>query len=204
MKRKINIVALMLSLILTMNACQTPEERAKEVNTSDASLNDETISSSKDAATTVDTNSSVSTRDTTAASIINAKAKKGKGSVVMLPSQNTSAKMEKDKEGVYARAEVMPSFPGSRNSLEKFVEDNLQYPQQALDNGIEGRVVVSFEVDETGKIYRPMIVSDKVGYGLEEEAIRVVTAMPKWNPGKMKGKNVKTKFTLPIIYQLEQ
>ncbi|CAN5515122.1 hypothetical protein BH10BAC2_BH10BAC2_41670 [soil metagenome] len=203
MKNKISLIALTLGVMLVINACQTPEERAQEMNTMDTSVNDATISAMPDTATTVATDNRV-LPGTTSASDITAKTKKGKATVVMLAAQNTKGKMEADKDGIYARAEVMPAYPGGQRSLEKFVEDNLQYPQDALDNGIEGRVVISFDVDETGKIYRPMIVSDKLGHGLEDEALRVVKAMPQWNPGKIKGQNVKTKFTLPIVYQLEQ
>ena len=63
-----------------------------------------------------------------------------------------------------------------------------------MDNNVEGKVIISFDVDETGKIYRPMVVSSKLGYGLEEAALKIVKEMPQWNPGKMNGKNVKTKF----------
>jgi protein TonB len=61
-------------------------------------------------------------------------------------------------------------------------------------------VQLSFAVDEAGKIYTPVVKSEKMGYGLEEEAIRVIQKMPKWNPGSIKGKNVKTRFEIPVTY----
>lgn len=203
MKNKISLLLFGLGITCMINACQTPEERAQEMNATDTAVNNATISATPDTATTVAADNAA-TKDTTSVATNTVKAKKGKGTVVMIGANDSKAKMEADKDGIYARAEIMPSYPGGQKSLEKFVEDNLQYPQDALDNSIEGRVVISFDVDETGKIYRPMILSPKLGHGLEEEALRVVKAMPQWNPGKMKGQNVKTKFTLPIIYQLEQ
>ena len=201
MKNTINIIVSALAVLLMINACQTPEERAKEGNAKDTAVQ------AIDSATTgmsasTDTANNKTVTDTTA-SANTTKAKKGKAMVVMVGAHDAKAKMEADKEGVYERAEIMPSFPGGQNELQKFVEDNLQYPQQAIDNGTEGKVIGSFDVDEKGKIYNPVVVSQKLGNGLEEEALRIVKAMPQWNPGKMKGKNVKTKFTLPIDYQLQ-
>jgi protein TonB len=115
---------------------------------------------------------------------------------------NRKAKMEADAAGVYSYSEVMPSFPGGEKALEKWLENNIQYPETAQDNGTEGDVLITFAVDENGKVYTPTIISNKLGDGLEEEAVAVVYKMPKWNPGKIKGKNVKTKFTLPISFQL--
>ena len=116
---------------------------------------------------------------------------------------NKADKMEADASGIYASAEVMPSFPGGDKALEKWLENNLEYPEKALDNNTEGDVVVTFAVDEQGKVYTPKITSTPIGDGLEEEALLVVNKMPKWTPGRMKGKNVKTKFTLPVSFQLQ-
>ena len=111
--------------------------------------------------------------------------------------------MEMDKEGYYNHVDVLPSYPGGQKALEKFVEKNIVYPNNALNEGVEGTVNVLFAVDENGKVYTPMTKGDKVGYGLDEEAARVISKMPKWNPGSIKGKNVKTRFTLPITFQID-
>ncbi len=113
-----------------------------------------------------------------------------------------SEKMEADAGGIYPYAEVMPAFPGGDRALNKWLEDNIKYPQDAIDNDVEGDVLLSFSVDETGKIYTPKVISTPLGHGLEEEATSLVMKMPKWNPGRIKGKNVKTRFTLPISFQL--
>ena len=82
-------------------------------------------------------------------------------------------------------------------------EDNIEYPQQAIDNSIEGTVNVQFAVDEQGVISNVSVIGTKAGYGLDEEAVRVVSKMPKWSPGQIKGKNVKTWRVLPITYKFE-
>jgi TonB family protein len=131
-------------------------------------------------------------------------AKRGHKGQVRLAKYNPkrSGKMEEDKNGVYNYAEVLPQFPGGQDDLAKFVQDHIQYPQDALDNGVEGTVDVTFAVDETGKVYSPSINGEKLGYGLDDEALRVINMMPKWTPGRIKGKNVKTWYDLPITFTL--
>ncbi|MGG9962920.1 energy transducer TonB [Ferruginibacter sp. SUN106] len=133
-------------------------------------------------------------------------AKKGlKGKVTILPppAAVAGAKMEVDNAGVYTNTEVFPSYPGGNKELQKFFNKNLEYPEDASANGVEGTVELSFVVDETGKLTSPQVVGQPLGYGLETEALRVINKMPVWNPGQLKGKNVKTRFTLPVKFVLE-
>jgi periplasmic protein TonB len=132
------------------------------------------------------------------------KMMKGRAYVAKTSAASTQAKIMMDKNGVYNRADVMPSFPGGEKALDDFVQDHIQYPQDAADNNIENRVVVNFVVDKDGKIIDPTVVSNKTGYGLEDEALRVVKEMPAWYPGKVKGKAVKTRMSLPIDFKLEE
>ncbi|MBV9986279.1 MAG: TonB family protein [Chitinophagaceae bacterium] len=113
------------------------------------------------------------------------------------------ANMVPDQEGVYGRAEIMPAFPGGDNALRNYIERNIEYPDQALDKGVEGTVKVNFAVDEKGRIYNPTIASARLGSGLEDEALRVIKQMPKWTPGQVKGNTVKTRVSLPITYKIE-
>jgi len=146
--------------------------------------------------------SGTDTIQTTTASKTAKTVKKRKMSVTLLTS--TGEKMTKDKEGVYNRTEPMPEFPGGQPALSAYVENHLNYPQQAVDDNKTGTVRVSFIVDENGKIINPHVVgNNKVGDGLDEEAVKVVENMPAWKPGKVKGKNVKTRLELPITFQLE-
>jgi periplasmic protein TonB len=130
------------------------------------------------------------------------KAKKGKVSIVLPNQKSNKAAMEIDKDGYYANTEILPAFPGGQKALERFFEDNIIYPVTATENNAEGTVNLNFAVDENGKIYNPVAVNNPIGYGIEEEAVRVFKKMPTWTPGRIKGKNVKTRYTLPVTFQL--
>ena len=129
------------------------------------------------------------------------KGKKGKVSIVM--AKNVSGGMSVDKEGYYNNTEILPGYPGGEKALGRFYDDNIQYPVEASDNGVDGTVKINFAVDENGKLYAPVVTSPVIGYGLEQEALRVFNKMPKWSPGRIKGKNVKTRFSLPVKFQLQ-
>ena len=118
-------------------------------------------------------------------------------------ADDTKVKMEKDKMGYYNRTEVLPAYKGGENAIENYITTNIEYPQDAIDNNVEGVVNVQFGIDENGNILNVSTVGNKIGHGLEEEAVRVVSKMAKWTPGQVKGKNVKTWRTLPINYKLE-
>lgn len=118
-------------------------------------------------------------------------------------ADDTKVKMEKDKMGYYNRTEVLPAYKGGENAIENYITNNIEYPQDAIDNNVEGVVNVQFGVDENGNISNVSTLGNKIGHGLEEEAVRVVSKMAKWTPGQVKGKNVKTWRTLPINYKLE-
>lgn len=132
-----------------------------------------------------------------------AKTKKSGKVSTSVSADDTKVKMEKDKMGYYNRTEVLPSYNGGENAIENYITSNIEYPQDAIDNNVEGIVNVQFGVDENGNISNVSTIGNKIGHGLEEEAIRVVSKMPKWTPGQVKGKNVKTWRTLPINYKLE-
>jgi protein TonB len=99
-------------------------------------------------------------------------------------------------------AEQMPEFTGGTEEMYKFLGKNIMYPAQARENSIEGKVLLTFVVGADGKISQIEQVGKKLGWGCDEEAIRVVKNMPAWTPGKQNGKAVTVKFTLPIRFQL--
>ncbi len=132
------------------------------------------------------------------------KTRKAKVMITMPTAKYSARKIEMDKQGYYSNTEVLPAYPGGQNALVNFFNDNIEYPQMASDNGTEGTVNISFLVDENGKISSPEVVSKKIGDGVEDEALRVFNRMPSWAPGQIKGKNVKTRFTLPVRFQLER
>ena len=129
--------------------------------------------------------------------------KGGKGKIKPVVLVNSSGeKMEMDSDGIYSAAESQPEYPGGEDALQKFIEKNIVYPQSAIDEGVEGTVRLSFAIDENGNVYKTQVIGDKMGYGLEEEAMKVMSKMPKWKPGKIKGKSVKTKLSLPISFEI--
>ena len=132
-------------------------------------------------------------------------SKKGKkGRVVIEMTSIGTGDMTPDKEGYYSNAEILPAYPGGQKALENFFAKNINYPMEASDNGVEGTVRINFAVDENGKIYAPKLTGEKIGYGLEQEALSAFNKMPKWTPGRIKGKNVKTRFTLPVKFLLSE
>ncbi len=98
--------------------------------------------------------------------------------------------------------EVNPEFPGGNQALIKYLKENIMYPKSAIEAGIEGKVIVEFVVERDGSITNISIFRGK-GQILNEEALRVVKSMPKWNPGQQRGKNVRVIFKLPIDFQLQ-
>jgi len=129
--------------------------------------------------------------------------KKGRATVGTM-SEMKATGIKPDKSGVYEMTEVRPSFPGGQSALEDYVTNNIEYPQMAIDDNKEGTVNVQFVVDENGKIENAKVVGNKLGDGLDDESVQVISKMPKWEPGKVKGKNVKTRLTLPLTYKLEE
>ncbi len=100
--------------------------------------------------------------------------------------------------------EIQPEFPGGIEAMYKFIQDNLQYPRLALENAIEGKVYVTFVVEEDGSITNPRILRD-IGGGCGREALRVVNLMPKWKPGEQQpGKPVRVQYNLPVEFVLPE
>ena len=106
-----------------------------------------------------------------------------------------------ESEGVFDVVEQMPEFPGGVGEMMKFVSMNVKYPEEAMKNGIAGRVVVQFIVEMDGTISHVKVFR-KVNDALDAEAVRVIQAMPKWKPGKQRGREVRVKYTMPISFRL--
>lgn len=97
---------------------------------------------------------------------------------------------------------VMPQYPGGMDALRKYLGENIRYPQAAMDALIHGSVIVEFVVNEKGAIEQAHILKS-LGGGCDQEALRVVSNMPKWVPGKVNGKAVKVYYKLPITFVLQ-
>ena len=131
------------------------------------------------------------------------KGMKGKVSIAAPAPSNMKADAKPDASGVYTNVDHIPAFPGGNTGLQKFFDDNVQYPAEAENSGVEATVMVDFTVDENGKIISPQVQGEKSGYGLDEEAVRVVSKMPSWVPGKVGGKPVSARYTLPVKFSLQ-
>lgn len=118
----------------------------------------------------------------------------------------TQVKVEEEEEvaeePIFTVVESEPEFPGGMEALYKYLGQNIKYPQLARENGITGKVYVTFVVEKDGSIANPRILRD-IGGGCGAEAIRVVKAMPKWSPGKQRGKAVRVQFNLPVNFNLK-
>jgi periplasmic protein TonB len=157
-------------------------------------------SNDKVSATPATDSSNMTATDTTKTASIK-KVKKG-NAMIASSANNTKSAMVKDKDGVYMNPQRMPEYPGGETALSQYMESSLDYPQHALDDNKEGTVRVSFVVDENGNVTAPVVIGNKLGDGLDEEAIDLIKKMPKWKPGTVKGKNVKTRLDLPINFQI--
>lgn len=102
----------------------------------------------------------------------------------------------------YETLDEKPSFPGGMSAFSQWVRNNMHYPEEAYNNGIQGRVIIQFVIDQYGTITN-IKVKRSVDPSLDKEAIRVVKAMPKWIPGKKNGKNVRTNFTMPLNFSMQ-
>lgn len=106
------------------------------------------------------------------------------------------------KDEVFMVAEQMPEFPGGMKELLKFLQNNLKYPENAMKNNVQGRVIVQFVVEKDGTLTE-FKVARSVDPDLDAEALRVLQIMPKWKPGMQRGKIVRVKFTVPVSFKLQ-
>lgn len=114
---------------------------------------------------------------------------------------NEIQRMTSTDDDVYEVVEKMPAFPGGIAELMKYLSSNIKYPVEAHKAGIQGRVVVSFVVNKDGTVKDAKIVRS-VDKSIDAEALRVISAMPKWQPGYQDGKAVSVRYTLPVTFRL--
>ena len=107
-----------------------------------------------------------------------------------------------DTNEIYMVVEDPPEFPGGLQALSDYLHDNIKYPESCRRDSIQGRVIISFVVEKDGSINSEEIVKG-VHEQLDAEALRVISTMPKWKPGKQRGKGVRVKYALPVKYRLD-
>ena len=115
-------------------------------------------------------------------------------------STQTEAKV--DENGIHQVCEEMPEFPGGIRECTNWLSKNVNYPATAMEKGIQGRVIIQFVVERDGSITEPTVARG-IDPDLDKEALRVVSAMPNWKPGKHKGEAVRVKYTLPVMFRLQ-
>ncbi len=109
---------------------------------------------------------------------------------------------EESAQQIFTVVETMPEFPGGQGALLQFLAKSIKYPVIAQENGIQGRVTCSFVVNKDGSIVDAEVIRG-VDPSLDKEAIRVINTMPKWSPGKQRGKPVRVKYTVPVTFRLQ-
>lgn len=122
-----------------------------------------------------------------------------------MPTAEEIAAMKREQEEnnkVFDHAEEQPSFPGGQGAFMQWLGENIKYPTEAGENGIQGRVLVSFIVNKTGEISDVRVIRG-VDPLLDKEAIRVISSMPNWTPGKQNGTAVNVRYTYPITFRLQ-
>ena len=131
-------------------------------------------------------------------------------SQVALAQQPDSLRIDTIEEEVELGSEVFgciqetrPSFRGGEQKMFEFIQNNVVYPQEAKDAGVEGKVFVEFYIEKDGTVCDAKVLRG-IGYGCDEEALRVIGLMPKWFPGKSRGHAVRVRYTLPINFKLSK
>lgn len=107
-----------------------------------------------------------------------------------------------DENKIYTFAEHMPEFIGGYNAMTKYINSNIEYPQMAKEVGVRGKVICAFVVEKNGEISNVKVMRG-IGYGCDEEAVRVLKNMPNWKPGFQNGKPIRVNFNIPIAFQLK-
>jgi protein TonB len=119
------------------------------------------------------------------------------------PEEVKIVAIEKPKEEeIFTAVEQNPEFPGGISEMYKFLGNNIKYPASAQRANVAGRVFVKFVVEKDGSIGNVEVLKG-IGFGCDEEAIRVIKSMPKWNPGRQNGKNVRVFYNMPVVYKLD-
>jgi protein TonB len=103
---------------------------------------------------------------------------------------------------IFTVVESMPEYPGGMGALMKYLAENIKYPPLAKESGIQGRVFINFVVEPNGAISNVKVLRG-IGGGCDEEAVRVVSKMPNWKPGKQRGKAVRVSYNLPVKFTLQ-
>ena len=123
--------------------------------------------------------------------------------VCLMTASAQKTVVSQSNQNVYDAVEQMPEFPGGMPAMIEYLQNNLKYPKDAIKQQVGGRVMVMFVVETDGSLSN-VRVARKVFHSLDTEAVRVVKSMPKWKPGKEKGRLVRVNYTLPVVFSLKK
>ena len=123
--------------------------------------------------------------------------------VCLMTASAQKTVVSQSNQNIYNAVEQMPEFPGGMPAMMEFLQTNIKYPKDAIKQNVGGRVMVMFVVEPDGSLSN-VRVARKVFPSLDAEAVRVVKAMPKWKPGKEKGRAVRVNFTMPVVFSIKK
>lgn len=123
--------------------------------------------------------------------------------VCLMTASAQKTVVSQSNQNVYDVVEQMPEYPGGMEAMIEFLYTNIKYPEDAIKQNIGGRVMVMFVIEPDGSVTN-VRVAKKVFPSLDAEAVRVVKTMPKWKPGKEKGRAVRVNFTIPVIFSIKK
>lgn len=141
-------------------------------------------------------------KSTTAIGSFDVKGNDEAAGEVLKAKEIVAQEAPKEEEKVFDVVEQMPSFPGGDAALFEYLSKNIRYPAIAEENGVQGRVIITFVVERDGHITDVKVIKS-VDPSLDKEARRVVSSMPKWIPGKQNGSAVRVKYTVPVTFRLQ-
>lgn len=118
------------------------------------------------------------------------------------PEATKPAEVEAKAPEIFDRVEIQPEFVGGMEAFRAFLTKNLRYPNAAQSSNVQGKVYLNFTVEPDGSLSNINVLRG-IGFGCDEEALRVMKLMPKWKPGKQSGRAVRVRFTMPIVFALE-
>lgn len=108
---------------------------------------------------------------------------------------------ESDEDDIFQVVEEMPEFPGGEAKLLEYLAKNIKYPERAREQGVQGKCIIEFVINKDGSVVEPKVVRSLEAQ-CDNEAMRVIRTMPKWKPGKQRGKPVRVKYTVPVQFKL--
>jgi len=125
-----------------------------------------------------------------------------KGQETVVEENPVEKPKEKSREDIYKSVEHMPQFPGGDAALVKWLSSHMKYPAMAAENNVQGKVIMQFVVDKTGKVTRAKVARSSGDESLDNEALRLCTALPDFTPGSQNGQPVSVWYTMPVTFKL--